>query len=96
MVAYVVFINEGTCDPEEMQRYRSLVPATTKGVPLTILAQNGTLETVEGDPPEGLTLVSFPTMAEASAWYHSPAYQEVARHRMAGGTFRVLITQGLA
>jgi uncharacterized protein (DUF1330 family) len=96
MVAYVIFVNEGIRDPAEMQTYAAAVPSTIQGHPLTILALNGALETLEGDAPDSLVLVSFPTLAEAETWYRSPAYQEVAKHRLAGGKFRVFLKEGVA
>ncbi|HEY5058173.1 MAG TPA: DUF1330 domain-containing protein [Gaiellaceae bacterium] len=35
-------------------------------------------------------------MAEARAWYESPAYQEASRHRFLGGDYDVVIVDGLS
>ena len=40
----------------------------------------------------GLTV---PDMDAAKAWYQSPAYQEAKVHRLAGATYRVLVTEGV-
>ena len=40
--------------------------------------------------------VTTPDMEKARAWYHSPAYQEAARHRFAGAVYRGLIVEGTA
>ncbi|WP_320781387.1 DUF1330 domain-containing protein [Streptomyces sp. CRN 30] len=34
-------------------------------------------DAVEGDWPGALVVIAFPSLAEARAWYASPAYQEI-------------------
>ncbi|KUJ66124.1 hypothetical protein ACZ90_40450 [Streptomyces albus subsp. albus] len=38
-------------------------------------------EVVEGEWPGSMVLIEFPDLAEARAWYHSPAYQAILRLR---------------
>lgn len=38
-------------------------------------------EVVEGNWPGSMVLIEFPGLAEARAWYASPAYQEILRLR---------------
>ncbi|MEV5384476.1 DUF1330 domain-containing protein [Streptomyces sp. NPDC052721] len=38
-------------------------------------------EVVEGSWPGSMVLIEFPGLAEARAWYASPAYQEILRLR---------------
>ncbi|MBB2803149.1 uncharacterized protein (DUF1330 family) [Xanthomonas arboricola] len=96
MTAYVIFIRERTLDQGEMDIYAELVPATLPRVPIQMLAAYGRLEVLEGDAPEGLVLFSFPTVEDATAWYHSDAYQSAARHRHAGATYRGFVVEGVA
>jgi uncharacterized protein (DUF1330 family) len=96
MVAYAVFMHDSTIDPGELVVYGSMVMKTLEGHPATILAKYGAFECLEGDPIEGAVILSFPSMAEASRWYHSSEYQEAAQHRFAGARFRVFLTEGLA
>lgn len=62
---------------------------------MTPLAFYGPVETLEGDPADGVVLIAFPTMEEAKAWYDSPAYQEALPHRLKGADYRVILAQGL-
>ncbi|MDE1146466.1 MAG: DUF1330 domain-containing protein [Azospirillaceae bacterium] len=95
MTAYVVFIKERIKDQAELDLYASKVPAARAGHAMTPLARYGTLEVLEGPAMEGALIASFPTMEEAKAWYHSPAYQEAAQHRFAGADYRVFIVEGV-
>jgi uncharacterized protein (DUF1330 family) len=40
-------------------------------------------------------IAEFPTLEAAKAWYLSPAYQEVARHRKKGAAYRGFIVAGV-
>jgi uncharacterized protein (DUF1330 family) len=42
-----------------------------------------------------VVIVEFPTFAEAKAWYDSPAYREVRRHRFLGSDYRAVIVEGV-
>lgn len=95
MTAYIVFIRESTEDAIELGRYSASVKPSFEGHPVSFLAMYGTHETLEGTPVEGVVIISFPTMAEAKAWYDSPAYQEVAQHRFKGATYRVVVVEGV-
>lgn len=94
--AYVIFIKESIHDEVEMGRYKAAVGASFKGRSPSFLAAYGALEVLEGAPAEGVVLIEFPDMEKARAWYHSPAYQEAARHRFAGAVYRGLIVEGTA
>ena len=94
--AYVIFIKERMQDEVEMGLYKSSVGASFKGHSPSFLAAYGALEVLEGAPAEGVVILEFADMEKARAWYHSPAYQEAARHRFAGAVYRGLIVEGIA
>ena len=48
---------------------------------LTPLIAYGATEALEGDAPDGVVLVQFPTVEDAKAWYNSPNYQAAIPHR---------------
>ena len=52
-------------------------------------------ETLEGPEPEGLVVLEFPTIADAKAWYESPAYQDALVHRKAGSISRAFLVEGV-
>ena len=95
MTAYVVFIREGITDQAEMDQYNVKAGASIAGHPLTPLAFYGALDAWEGAASDGLVILQFPDMDAAKAWYQSPAYQEAKVHRLAGATYRVLVTEGV-
>lgn len=99
--AYVIFIKESMHDEVEMAHYKAAVGASFKGHSPGFLAAYGALEVVEGAPAEGVVILEFADMEiadmeKARAWYHSPAYQEAARHRFAGAVYRGMIVEGIA
>ena len=95
MTTYIVFIRESTQDAAELERYSASVKSTFVGHPASFLAAYGKHETLEGAPVEGVVILSFPSMADAKAWYDSPAYQEAAQHRFKGATYRAVLVEGV-
>ena len=68
----------------------------TLGVhPAKPLVFYGKSETLEGAPIEGAVIVEFPTMEAAKAWYDSPAYAEIRKHRFLAADYRCFITEGM-
>ncbi len=95
MTAYVIFLREKTTNEDELKTYSQLALPTLGGHPVTPLAFYGTLQVLEGPAFEGAVVLAFPSIAEARAWYDSPAYQAAAVHRRAGSDFRVFIVEGV-
>lgn len=93
--AYVIFIRDGMKDPAEFALYGPKAAAARGDHKLTPLAFYGPLTVLEGPPAEGAVIIRFPSVAEARAWYDSPAYQEALRHRLKGADYRVMIIEGL-
>lgn len=94
MSAYIVFIRDRLRDQGEMDAYRKLSGPSLAGHPGRLLAANGKTETLEGATAEGVVLIEFPTLAEARAWYESPAYTEARKHRQLGADCRVIVFEG--
>ncbi len=96
MSAYIIFIRDETLDQHEMDVYAQKASEARGDHPITPLAFYGQAEGLEGPPAEGVVLLSFPDMAAARAWYHSPAYQAAKEHRLKGAKYRVVLTEGIA
>lgn len=94
MAAYIVFIRNSISDPEAMKTYGGLA-AKAFSPKMKALAVYGPIETLEGQPSDGLVLIEFPTMEDAKEWYNGPAYQEALQHRLKGADYRVLMFQGV-
>lgn len=95
MSAYVVMMREQTTDQAEMDMYASQAPLAREGHAVTPLVRYGALNILEGPAFEGCLIHRFPTVAAAEAWYHSPQYQQAARHRHQGAQYRVFIVEGI-
>jgi uncharacterized protein (DUF1330 family) len=96
MSAYVFFIREGKIrDASEMEIYQRMVRDITPPLTLTALAAYGAMEALEGEAPDGVVLLQFPTVEDAKAWYNSPGYQAAVPHRQKGANYRAFIVQGL-
>jgi uncharacterized protein (DUF1330 family) len=94
MSAYAIFIRERTRDASELKTYSEKVGATLAGHPVQVLALYGPQEVLEGADLEGVVVLEFPSLAAAKAWYDSPAYREVRKHRFLGCDYRAVIVEG--
>jgi uncharacterized protein (DUF1330 family) len=94
MAAYIVFTKTRTRNPAELKLYAEQVPAFMAGHRAKFLARFGACETREGAEAEGVAIIEFPTLAEAKAWYESPAYKAASEHRYRGGDYDVVIVEG--
>jgi uncharacterized protein (DUF1330 family) len=96
MPAYVLFIREGQIrNPSEMEIYQRMAREIPPHPKLTPLVVYGAMEPLEGESPDGVVLLQFPTIEDAKDWYNSPAYQAAVPHRQKGADYRVVIVQGL-
>jgi uncharacterized protein (DUF1330 family) len=95
MAAYAVFIRETTRNKVELDAYTPLAAASMAGRPMKVLAAYGRQEVLEGPDMEGVVIVEFPSMAEAEAWYDSPAYREAREHRFRGADYRAVLVDGI-
>ena len=95
MAAFIVFIREKTRDQSEMDAYTPKARASFEGRPITVHALYGRQEVLEGPQNEGVVIVSFPSFEEAKAWYDSPAYREVRKHRFLGADYSAVIVEGV-
>jgi uncharacterized protein (DUF1330 family) len=100
MPAYVIALRETpVTDPEALVEYsrrnRECAAAWQAAHGITPLVVYGQSETPEGAAPDGIVILSFPTMADAKAWYASPEYQAAIKLREKAAQWRVMIVEGL-
>ncbi len=95
MPAYIFITREKVHDQTEYELYKSQVSSTFAGHAVTPLAVGGRFEVTEGSAAELVFLLQFPTYDEATAWYRSPAYQALSKHRHLGSDHRYIIFEGL-
>jgi uncharacterized protein (DUF1330 family) len=100
MPAYMIFTREGPItDQAEMEAYSSANQSHAGGYvqnyKIKPLAVYGALQSFEGDAPDGVVLLEFPTADDARGWYNSPEYQAAMAHRLKGAVYRVTLVEGL-
>jgi uncharacterized protein (DUF1330 family) len=97
MAAYIVFTRLHTRDTDALARYAKQAPSFLAGHTIKWLAPFGSpLEVVEGAAAEAIGILEFRSLAEAKAWYSSPAYQEASKHRYVGADYSAIIVDGAA
>lgn len=96
MATYMIFIREGEVfNPVEMEAYQKANRENIGQYKLKPLVVYGDMETMEGDAPDGIIVLEFPTAEDAKFWYHSPQYQSAAEHRKRAANYRVIMVEGL-
>ncbi|MBA3069515.1 MAG: DUF1330 domain-containing protein [Hyphomonas sp.] len=95
MTAYVILIREKLRDEGAMARYGEAAKAARGNHKITPLAFYGPHEVTEGADTEGVVILSFPSMAEAKAWYTSPEYTAAKAHRFQAADYRVIFVEGM-
>lgn len=100
MPAYMLFLREdAVTDPEAMRTYSAMnrqnAGAFVEKYGIKPLAVYGATEAFEGDAPDGVIILEFPSADDARAWYASPEYQAALIHRMRGAEYRALLIEGL-
>ena len=96
MPAFMIFTREGEIfNQAEMDIYSKSNRDTMGDFKLKPLAVYGNMETLEGEAPDGVVMLEFPTVEDAKAWYFSPGYQAAAEHRRKGANYRVILVEGV-
>jgi uncharacterized protein (DUF1330 family) len=94
MPAYVVVMRDEMKNPEQYAAYGQKAMASFAGTGAKLLVANGAFESIEGERPDGIVVIEFPTVEAAKAWYYSPAYQAAVGDRLASTTGRLVIVEG--
>ena len=96
MPAYIIVLRESPIrDAAEMAEYQRLTREIGGDYKLKPLVAYGAMETVEGEAPDGVVMLEFPTVEDARAWYDSPGYQAALPHRLRAADYRSIIVQGV-
>lgn len=96
MAAYMIFTREGPIfNQAEMDAYSQTFRSNKSKIVPKPLVVYGASETFEGEAPDGVVMLEFPTAEDAKAWYFSPEYQAAAAHRKLGANYRVVLVEGL-
>ena len=95
MVAYVINDMEVT-DPQLLDEYKKLSPATVEHYGGRFLARGGQVEMLEGTwSPKRLVILEFPSIAQAKAWVNSPEYAPARRVRQKASRSNIVVVEGV-
>ncbi|MBL1104119.1 DUF1330 domain-containing protein [Streptomyces sp. 5-8] len=78
MTAYAIAHLQEAAPHPEIAEYMERITATFEPYGGRFLVHGAQLEVKEGSWPGHVVVISFPSIAEARAWWDSPAYQEIA------------------
>ena len=95
MPAYMVFTRERMRDEKEYEIYKQKNRIAMQGHPIRARVLYGKHEVLEGAEVQGVVILEFPTVADAKAYYDSPAYREAREHRLNAADYRVLNFEGV-
>ena len=96
MPTYMIFIREGeVVDAEAMAKYQSGNRSGAAPTGMKPLVVYGEMETLEGEPADGIVVLEFPDKAAAQAWYHGEDYQSRVPFRQAAAPYRAFMVEGL-
>ena len=90
---YVVAEIEVT-DPAAMQKYGERVPETLAPFHHHYVVRGGKPQALEGEPPRGVVVIAFDSVAKAKEWYESPGYQALIPLRQSASKGRLFLIEG--
>lgn len=94
MVAYVINDME-VVDPQLLDEYKKLSPATVAQYGGKFLARGGRCETLEGNwIPKRLVILEFPSFEQAKAWMESQEYAPAKRIRQKASKSNMVVIEG--
>ena len=95
MPAYLIVLREEPLqDPAAMAEYQRMTRQIKTEIKPKPLVVYGAMEQLEGDKPDGVVMLEFPTVEDAKAWYNSPDYQAALPHRLRAAKHRAVIVDG--
>ena len=95
MAAYIV-VEVTVTDPEGFAPYRDMVPATVAAYDGRYLARGGALTPLEGGwEPQRISVLEFPSVERARAWWDSAEYAEAKAIRQRTTDTKMIIVEGI-
>ena len=82
-------------DPAAMQRYGEKVPETLAPFHHRYVVRGGRPQSLEGEPPRGVVIIAFDSVAKAREWYESPAYRALIPLRQSASKARIYLAEGV-
>ena len=82
-------------DRRAFEEYRRAGIASLEGTNAILRIMPGGVHVLEGEPVEMVSMVEFPSLAEAQAWYYSPEYQKLVQMRLAAADCQAVMVEGM-
>jgi uncharacterized protein (DUF1330 family) len=83
-------------DPVRYEEYKTSAAASVAAAGGRYIVRGGDIEVLEGDAPEGRTVVvEFPTMEVALDWYRGDAYAGARKLREGAARARLYLIDGV-
>ncbi len=96
MSAYLIVTREEPIhDAEAFTEYQSRTRKMTGDHKLVPRVVYGQIAGLEGNTPDGVIVLEFPSVEAAQAWYDDPQYQEALPYRLKSSSYRAFIVEGL-
>ena len=95
MPAYFIVLRETPIrDAEALAEYQRRSRELTGEFRLKPLVVYGATHAFQGEAPDGVIVLEFPSVEDAKAWYNSPAYQAILPYRLKSADYRDFIVDG--
>ncbi|GLY67282.1 DUF1330 domain-containing protein [Amycolatopsis taiwanensis] len=95
MAAYVIAHLQDAAPHPDVAEYIERIPATFEPYGGRFLVHMTQHEVKEGHWPGAIVMIGFPGIAEARAWWGSPAYQEIAPLRSRHIEGDIILVEGV-
>ncbi len=96
MPAYLIVMREEAIqDPDAFTIYQQKTRHMSGEYSLTPRVVYGQIEAMEGEAPDGVVVLEFPSLEDAKAWYNSSEYQQALPFRLQSARFKSFIVEGL-
>ena len=83
-------------DPSAMRHYGEKVPETLAPFNHHYVVRGGKPQALEGEPPRGVVVIAFDSVAKAKEWYESPAYRALIPLRQSASKGRIFLVEGVS
>jgi uncharacterized protein (DUF1330 family) len=93
---YVISEVDAILDMTALQEYAKKVPETMAPFNHHFIVRGGEAQALEGEPPKGIVVIAFDSVAKAREWYESPAYTAIKPLRQNSTKGRMFIVEGVA
>ena len=95
MAAYAIAHLRSVDVGPDVVEYLEKIDATLEPYDGRFLVHGGRLEVLEGEWPGTVVVVEFPDRERATAWYESPAYQEILPLRTENAAGSAVVVAGV-